>query len=67
MASSAQKKMYNSKRLKTIRMWPFSDNFTVQTDDEARISLWKKICITEHFKWVYFFSWIEDSLQFSTL
>ena len=53
MASSAQKKN-GSKSLKTlVRMKSFSDNFTVETDDEARISLWKdKIC-SEHFKWEY--------------
>ena len=52
MASSAQKKN-GSKSLKTIRRKSFSDNFTVETDDEAWISLWKdKIC-SEHFKWEY--------------
>ena len=53
MASSAEKKN-GSKSLKTIiRMKSFSDNFTVETDDEAQISLRKdKIC-SEHFKWEY--------------
>ena len=35
MASSAKKKKYDSKSSKTIRMKSFSDNFTVETDDEA--------------------------------
>ena len=35
MASSAKKKIYDSKSSKTIRMKSFSDNFTVETDDEA--------------------------------
>ena len=54
MASSAKTKVYDSKSLKTIRMKSFCDNFTVETDDVAQISLWKdKIC-SEHFTWVYF-------------
>ena len=35
MASSAKKKIYDSKSSKTVRMESFSDNFTVETDDEA--------------------------------
>ena len=41
------------KSLKTFRRWYFSGNFTAETDDEARISLWKD-------KWVYFFSWLDQ-------
>ena len=34
-------------------MKSFSDNFTVETDDKAQISLWKdKIC-SEYLKWEY--------------
>ena len=52
-----EKNIWHSKSLKTFRRWSFSDDFT---DDEAQISLWKdKIC-GEHFKWVYFFSWIKE-------
>ena len=52
MASSAKKIRCDSKSLKTISMQSFSDNFTVQTDHEARISLWKdKICSEHIFKW----------------
>ena len=44
-AFSAKKKYYDSKSLKTFRRWSFSDNFTIETDDEAHISLRKqKIC-----------------------
>ena len=41
MPSIAKKKKYNydSKSLKTFRRWSFSDNFTIETDDEAQISL----------------------------
>ena len=54
MASSAKTKVYDSKSLQTIWMKSLSDNFTVETDDEARISLRKdKIC-NENFKWLYF-------------
>ena len=35
MASSAKKKKYDSKSLKTFRRWSFSDNFTTETDDKA--------------------------------
>ena len=38
-------------KFKTFGKWSFSGNFTVETDDKARISLWKG-------KWVYFFSWL---------
>ena len=48
----------------------FSNNFTVETDDEAWTFLSKdKIC-SEHFKWVqqYFFSRIEEEFGvFNTL
>ena len=52
MASSAEKKN-GSKSLKTIiRMKSFSDNFTVETDDEAQISLQKdQKIITDSFAW----------------
>ena len=42
MASSAKKKIYDSKSLKTFRRWSFGDNFTIETDDEAQISLTMK-------------------------
>ena len=36
MASSPKrKKIHDSKSLRTFRRWSFSDNFTVETDDEA--------------------------------
>ena len=55
-----QEKNYDSKSLQTFKRWSFSDDFTVETDDEAQISLWKdKIC-AKHTKWVYFFSWIKE-------
>ena len=38
MASSAKKK-YDSKSLKTFRRWSSSDNFTIESDEEAQISL----------------------------
>ena len=38
MASSA-KKIYDSKSLKTFRRWSSSDNFTIESDEEAQISL----------------------------
>ena len=58
--------MYDSKSLKIFRKWSFSDNFTIETDNEARISLWKDC--SEHFKWVYFFSCIrEESGIFDTI
>ena len=48
MASSIKKKniyIYDSKSLKIFRKLSFSDNFTIETDNEARISLKKdKIC-----------------------
>ena len=60
--------IYDSKSLKIFRMLSFSDNFTIETDNEAWISLKKdKIC-SEHFKWVYFFSCIrEESGIFDTI
>ena len=58
MASSAKTKVYDSKSLKTIRMKSFSDNFTVETDDEARISLWSVVNISSDY--TSFFSWIEE-------
>ena len=33
------KKNYDSKSLQTFKRWSFSDDFTVETDDEAQISL----------------------------
>ena len=67
MASSTRKKMYDSKSLKTIRMYSFSDNFTMKLMMRPE-SLYKdKIC-SQHFKWVYFFSSIEEeSGVFDTL
>ena len=41
MASSAKKEIHDSKSLKTFRRWSFGDNFTIETDDEAQISLQK--------------------------
>ena len=38
MASSAKKRISDSKSLKTIRMKPFSDNFIAETDVEAQIT-----------------------------
>ena len=44
MASSAKKKYnYDSKS------WSFSDNFTIETDDKAQISLRKQKICSEHF------------------
>ena len=40
-------------KFKTFGRWSFSGNFTVETDDKARISLWKD-------KWVYFLSWLDQ-------
>ena len=40
-------------KFKTFGKWSFSGNLTVETDDKARISLWKD-------KWVYFFSWLDQ-------
>ena len=37
----SQEKKYDSNSLKTFKRRAFSDNFTVETDDVARISLWK--------------------------
>ena len=34
-----REKIYDSKSVKTFRRWSSSDNFNVETDDEARISL----------------------------
>ena len=52
--------IYDSKSLKIFRKWSFSDNFTIETDNEARISFKKdKIC-SKHFKWVSFFSCIRE-------
>ena len=42
MASSAKKKKYVSKSLKTFRRWSFGGEFTIETDDEAQISLTMK-------------------------
>ena len=33
--------MYDSKSLKIFRKWSFSDNFTIETDNGAQISLKK--------------------------
>ena len=38
MASSPKRKKYHSNSLKTFKRRSFSDNFTVETDDEAWIS-----------------------------
>ena len=48
-AFSAKKKNYDSKSLKTFRRWSFSDNFTIETDDEAHISLRKQKICSENF------------------
>ena len=55
-----QEKNCDSKSLQTFKRWSFSDDFIVETNDKAQISLWKdKIC-DKHSKWVYFFSWIKE-------
>ena len=41
MASGAKKKKHDSVSLKTFKRWSFSDDFTVETDDEGQISLLK--------------------------
>ena len=41
IASSAKKEIHDSKSLKAFRKWSFGDNFTIETDDEAQISLRK--------------------------
>ena len=45
-AFSAKKKYYDSK---TFRRWSFSDNFAIETDDEAHISLRKQKICSENF------------------
>ena len=44
-----EKKYYDSKSLKTFRRWSVSDNFTIETDDEAQISLRKQKICSKHF------------------
>ena len=61
MTSSAKKNYMTPKVWKHLESSLISDDFTVETNDEAQISLWKdKICSAEHFKWLDFFCWIKD-------
>ena len=66
MASSAEKKN-GSKSLKTIiRMKSFSDNFTVETDDEAQIKKTRSVANISSEN-TYFLVELKRSLEFLTL
>ena len=66
MVSSAKKKKYDSKSFETFVRWSFSDNFTLETDNEAQISLRKhKIC-SEHFSSSFPLVGLKRCLEFLT-
>ena len=69
MASSDKKKIYDSKSLTTITIKSFSDNFTVKLMMRPESLYQKTISVcSEHFKWVNFFSSVEEeSGVFDTL
>ena len=67
MASSAKKKKNDSKSFKTFRRWSFSDNFTLETDDEAQISLRKHEICSEHFASSFSLVGSKRCLEFLTL
>ena len=66
MASSAKKNRTPKVKTLNFRGWSFSYNFTIETDDEAQISIRKhKIC-SEHFSFSSSIVGLKKCLQILT-